>query len=337
MKKANSLVLCLTVFVLPLFAQDTLHTSIIKKMGFREYAVKSGGDTVYFYAYAKDATPKNNLVLFAGGSTPDPLFTYEIKDGKPQSYFWGHTDYRLLPANYLYVVIAKKGMHGVFNEAGLDTHKPPAIYLQKNSLDYRVWQTDEVLNYCHKHLLAKPEKIIVYGHSEGFNVVAKLLTVNKKVTHAGLWAGSAMPDYFDFMLFNQKQYLKGEISDSTCAAQNDTLLTDYRKVFTAPLDVNSSGMYTNKRWSSYAEPSVNHLLKTNIPLYMVVATKDGNAPVESSFIVPLEFMRLGKKKLTYKTCVGCDHGFSVTDSAGNRTAYWQKIFAEFIAWTDVKR
>mgnify|MGYP000333017297 FL=1 len=45
-------------------------------------------------------------------------------------------------------------------------------------------------------------KVIVYGHSEGAFVAPKLATVNKRITHLGVWGGSALPDFFDFILFD---------------------------------------------------------------------------------------------------------------------------------------
>lgn len=336
MKTLLTLLALLLTFCAASFGQDHSPASVFKKFGFTEHRIISKNDTIYFYLNAKGQQPKKNLVLYLSGSTPDPLFTFETVRDTMQSYFWGHQDYKLLSEEYTFAVIAKKGMQGLFDETKLNTRKPPQSYVQHNSMDYRVWQADQVINYCAKKLLNGPEKVIVYGHSEGFNVVAKLVTVNKKITHAGLWAGSAMPDYYDFMLFNRWEYLKGEVSDSVCAKNMDTLLMNYQALFNQPNGAEPNSIYTNKRWISYAEPSINHLLKTNIPLYMLVATKDENAPIESAYIVPLEFTRNRKQNLTFKTCVGCNHSFAITNPDKSRTSFWNDYFKDFIAWTNLK-
>lgn len=315
------------------FAQDKFQDSILQKYGYRQYQINKQNDTIYFYVNQRGHTPKKHMVLFLGGSDPQPLFSYEYVNGQLKSYVWGHKDYLNVPEDYIYVVIAKPGMEGVWNEKDL-SESAPVKYLDKNSLDYRVWQADHVIDYCRRKLLARGGKTIVYGHSEGFNVVSKLLTVNKKITHAGLWAGSAMPDYFDFMMFRRKSVTKGELSDSAATREIDALLIDYQDIFANPTFHKPGSIYTNKRWISYAESPVNHLVKVKIPIYMLASTLDDNAPYENSFIVPLEFIRLGKTNLTLRTCIGCDHSLNIKTETGDKLSYWNEYFKDFLKWTD---
>lgn len=333
MKLKNIFFLLICLFnVNFLVAQEISSEEAIKRFGFQTYRFKSGNETVEFYARNLDKTPKRNLVIFLGGSDPQPTFSYEIIDGKPQRYFNGHKDYNIFSSDCIFVRIPKPGREGLVNEADLNT--VPKIYLEKNSLDYRVWQTNEVINYCLKHIINKPDKVVVYGHSEGFNVVAKLVAVNKKITHAGLFGGSAMPDYFDFMMFKSKDFLQGKIDDKQFKEDLEKMQREYKEIFKNPTSTESKSIYTNKRWTSFAEPPINYLIKTKIPLYMLVSTKDANAPIESSYIVPLEFTRLGKTNLTYNICEGCDHSFNIFDKDGKKTSLWDFQIKAFVDWID---
>ncbi|MFZ1529391.1 MAG: hypothetical protein WAT19_11595 [Ferruginibacter sp.] len=112
------------------------------------------------------------------------------------------------------------------------------------------------------------------------------------------------------------------------------MLMHYQQIFALPNETKSGGIYTNKRWASYAEPSINHLIKVKIPIYMLVPSKDDNAPIEGAYIVPLEFARLGKKNLTFKVCIGCTHSLIVSKHNGDENNYWNYYFKDFIGWVE---
>ena len=109
-------------------------------------------------------------------------------------------------------------------------------------------------------------------------------------------------------------------SDEVVANPNDTWVDDFG--------------YTNQRWMSYSEPPLYHLLSIDIPVFMQVATDDESAPIDSTYIVPLEFSRLGKSNLSYRVCYGCDHGFRVTSETGEEIGKWPEIFGDMLKWLD---
>jgi len=315
--------------------EDGLTTSVVSSKGFREYQILVKHDWITFYVHSPEKASVRNMVLFLNGSTPDPTFSFERKDGKMHSYFWGPHDYKTLGPDYAYVVIAKRGLEGAIDEA--IARPTPAIYLQKNSLDYRVWQADEVINFCYRHVLKNPRRLVVYGHSEGSSVAAKLGTVNRRITHLGFWCGNALPDYFDFVFAERKEFLSGHITDAEAEHNIDGQFESYRKIFASPQDTSvqeGGDSYTHKRWSSYAEPPINNLVRIKIPLYVQVATLDENAPVESSYLIPLEFTRLGKRNLTFKVGVGWHHGLNGIDGSGKQIGHWDEVFRDFIRWSE---
>lgn len=305
--------------------------AVLNKFNFSEYSIIKDKDTIFFYVHKKENSKPTKLVLYLQGSSPDPLFTVENNNGQYSIYRWFPGDYKFLDDNYYYAVIGKTGIPAISYGDLSDYSK----YHQSNSLQNRVHQADLVINYVVKNLIKGPNKIIVYGHSEGAPVAAKLGTINKKITHLGFWAGNALPDYFDFLLQNSKANWTKERSDSDTYKNIKEILLSFQNMTQNKNDFSAKGKndYSAKRWWSYAEPPINNLLKIDFPIFVQVARKDESAPVESTFIIPLEFTRLGKTNLRYEVCMECDHGFEIERENGEQEGKWDSIFQEFIRWT----
>ena len=303
-------------------------TEIVEHYGFEQKSIEINSEEIVFYTYQKGQQPKTKLIVYLQGSDPSPQFSYRIKNDTIQKLCWLNGEFKNLSEEYLYVVIEKVGFEGAINE---DDIPKPKIYQEKNSLENRVARANSVIN----HLTANDgfKKIIVYGHSEGAPVGAKLATVNNKITHLGFWAGNALPDFYDFILENRIEYHKGSISDSVAHSRIDKNINGFKEIVKDSLNTKGDG-YTNLRWWSYSEPPINNLLKIDIPIYAQVASLDKSAPIESSYLIPLEFARLRKTNLTYNVCVGCDHGFSLTNKNGKVERKWKQIFEDFIKWTE---
>ena len=90
--------------------------------------------------------------------------------------------------------------------------------------------------------------------------------------------------------------------------------------------------YTNRRWSSYEEAPISDLLKINIPIYAVFATEDESTPIETAYLLPIQFMQNRKDNLTYNVCMNCDHTYK-EKKEGQIINHWDEIFNEFIEWT----
>lgn len=302
---------------------------LVNYFGFVQNSIVVDKENIIYYSYTKGEKKKENLIIYLQGSDPSPQFSYSIRGSEIKRFCWLHGEFKDIPENYLFVVIEKIGFGDLINE---DSIPKPRIYQEKNSLDHRVFRVSSVINKLSSETTFK--KIIVYGHSEGAPVGAKLATVNKKVTHLGFWAGNALPDFYDFALESRKEYYKGNITVEDSQKQIDELISSFKnEIATDSLNTEGNG-YTKKRWWSYSEPPINHLLQLEIPVFVQVATNDESAPIESTYLIPLEFTRLGKTNLTYKVCVGCDHGFNSKDDDGNVKRNWKNIFKTFLEWAD---
>ena len=303
-------------------------TEIVRHYGFEQKSIEQANEEIVFYTYQKGKKAKTKLILYLQGSDPSPQFSYRIKENRIEKLCWLNGEFNSVSEEYLYVVIEKIGFEKAINEEYIPT---PKIYQEKNSLEHRVSRADAVIE--HLTLNHAFEKVIVYGHSEGAPVGAKLATVNKKITHLGFWAGNALPDFYDFILENRIEYHKGAISDSTAQLRINQNIKIFKEIVQDSLNTGGDG-YTNLRWWSYSEPPINHLLQIDIPIYVQVASLDKSAPIESTYLIPLEFARLKKPNLTYKVCVGCDHGFSISTKDGKVERKWKEIFKDFLSWTE---
>ena len=287
--------------------------------------------------HTKKASNPNKLIVYLQGTTPvpEPFFNVEIKEGRYNYETYFPSDYELLDEDYAFAIIGYVGIAAFKNEASDLEH-----YHKYNSLDYRVFQADTVINSINTNILKKLNAIIVYGHSEGAPVAAKLATINKKITHLGFWGGNALPDYYDFMLFDSKMYWSNKIDENELYSTILKRIESFENVAKDSLNIipeNTDELteYTNKRWWSYSEPPINHLLKIDIPIYVEVATNDESATIESAYLIPLEFIRLKKQNLTFNVCIGCDHGFSKKIN-NIEISLWSDIFIDFINWTEKK-
>ena len=302
---------------------------LVNHFGFIENSISVETENILFYSYQNSEEKVKNLIVYLQGSDPSPQFSYRIKENKVEKLCWLHGEFQDIPKGYLFVVIEKIGFENIIDE---DNIPKPNIYQKKNSLDNRVFRANSVIN--HLSLIYDFNKVIVYGHSEGAPVAAKLATINKQITHLGFWAGNALPDFYDFALESRKEYFKGNISIEESQNQIDKLLEKFKIEIATDTSNTEGNGYTKKRWWSYSEPPIYNLLKLEIPIFVQVATNDESAPIESTYLIPLEFTRLRKNNLTYKICVGCDHGFMSKNDDGSILRNWRSIFKEFIKWTN---
>ncbi|MEM9549301.1 MAG: hypothetical protein AAGA77_25230 [Bacteroidota bacterium] len=302
---------------------------LVNNFGFVQHEITVDQEEIVFYTYQKDDSKKSGIVLYLQGSDPSPLFSYKQEEDEIKKMCFLRRDFQNLDSNYIYVAVEKIGFEQLIDETKIPL---PMIYQEKNSLDNRVFRANEVINSLNK--IHQFSKIVVYGHSEGAPVGAKLAVQNDKITHLGFWAGNAMPDFYDFILEVRKEYYQGNLSIEETQDQINEIINGFvHEVAADPTKIESEG-YTNLRWWSYAEPPLYNLLKLDIPIFVQVATEDKSAPIESTYLIPLEFARLKKDNLTYKVCIGCDHGFNIYKDGIRKERKWNEIFLEFMDWVD---
>ena len=178
----------ISMISLSTFAQKAITINdALKTFGFTEQKVISNSDTITYYLKNYTTKPKN-LVVHIQGTDAFPLFFYKFnEDGTAKLMKYFNDDYKRLDSTYAYAIIAKPGLSGIFNRDGFSI---PSKYHKNNYREYRVNQIDLAIEDIKRNHLSNPEKIIVYGHSEGAQIGAALARVNKSITHLGFWSGN---------------------------------------------------------------------------------------------------------------------------------------------------
>jgi len=315
---------------------QSVHTPTIddalNKYGFIEGKIIEDSDTITYYLRNYKTKP-TKLVVFIQGTDANPIFSYKIKNGKSSIYRWFGDNYKLLDSTYTYAIIPKPGIDGIFNDEELSV---PKEYYKKNYQEYRVNQINLSIEDIIKNHLEKPEKIIVYGHSEGAVIGASLANKNKNITHLGFWSGNVLNNFYEFSLFNRIETLQGKQSDSLAHNNIMGIIDWYKSVIKNPnsTEIDHFG-FTNKRWSSYEKPPIDDLLAIDIPIYAVFGTKDESTPIETAYLLPVQFMQKRKENLTFDVCINCNHVYVEKDKE-KEIKHWDRIFSEFIIWANKK-
>ena len=325
--------LILSLLITTIGISQSVHRPIIddalNKYGFIQGKIIKDSDTTTYYLKNYKTKP-TKLVVFIQGTDANPVFSYKMKNGKPSIYRWFGDEYKLLDSTYTYAIIPKPGMEGIYNDESLSI---PKAYYKNNFREYRVNQINLSIEDIMKNHLKKPEKIIVYGHSEGAVIGASLANKNKDITHLGFWSGNVLNNFYEFSLFNRIEALQEQQSDSLAHHNIMEIINWYDSVIRNPnsTEIDHFG-FTNKRWFSYEKPPIDDLLAIEIPIYAVFGTKDRSTPIETAYLLPIQFMQKRKTNLTFDVCMDCNHGYVETDNE-KEIKHWDRIFREFIIWT----
>lgn len=301
---------------------------------YEHFNIIEHNDTINYHAFAPGGLiSKQNLLVFIHGSGARPFFEFFTEKGK--KYRGSSMPFKVesIPNDYAFVIISKKGIP--FCSDSEEEFKASDAYHVNLSLQYRVLQVDKVINDIVKNYIPKPKKIVVIGHSEGSDVVAKLGTLNSKITHIGFWSGSGNSQLYDFPLFIRKDVLQGKLTEEEGLVQMDSLFTQYKAMMNDKDAVDKKWYgHAYKRWVNFSEPPIKNLLQINIPLYVAMGAKDTSVPIESTYLIPVEFIRNGKENLTFKVYPNLDHSFNEQLVDGKKKRHWNNVFVEFMNWVN---
>lgn len=302
----------------------------LQHYGFSATTFVADGTEISYYLHQSAERPRH-LVLFIQGTDPFPLFFHQPTATGPRFSKVFSDDYQRLADDYAYAVVAKPALSGIRQWNQFDV---PQAYQDANYRQRRVSDLSEVIAHIQGHSLSEGGKIIVYGHSEGAQIAASLARSNSQITHLGFWSGNVLNNFYEFALFERLAALRGEQSDAQAHENILGLLDWYRSVLAAPesTDLDDWG-YTNRRWASYRHAPIEDLLTLDIPIYAQFASEDQSTPIETAYLLPVQFLSSNKSNLSFHVCIGCDHSYrQVVD--GVERNHWPDIFDDFIAWTD---
>ncbi len=311
--------------------EGKLLNKALAKFEFIQETIITESDTIVYYLTDYKRRTPTKLVVFIQGTSANPLFSYEMKNGKPVFYRWFNDDFQHIDDSTVFAIIPKPGMHGLFHD---DEIQVPTKYYVSNYKDYRVNQIHQSIEHIVENHMESSDKVIVYGHSEGAAIASGLALKNDKITHLGFWSGNVLNNFYEFSLFNRIESLKGSMSDSLAHENVMGIINWYSNVIEDPesVDLDQIG-FTNKRWSSYERPPIEELLDIEIPIFALFASEDESTPIETAYLLPIQFMEKRKPNLTFEVCIGCDHGY-VQKSEKDETQHWSRLFRKFLEWTE---
>ncbi len=303
---------------------------------YKHYSVVTENDTINYHTYAKKSIDSINTVfLYLQGSSAKPLYQIKKEEGRISIGTTIPFDLAAIPDDNLFVVISRKGL-----PFSTEMDKPfpiPKSYFENQTLEYRANQANLVINDLYEKYGERVNKIVALGHSEGSDVVAKLGTINKKVTHFGYWSGGGNTQFMDFVTFIRNDVDRGNLTEEQAKAKMDSLFSKLRDIMSDPNATDkfwqgSDNSY--KRWSHFSEPPIENLLQIDKPIFVAIGTKDQAVALESAYLIPIEFIRHRKENLTFKAYTGLDHGFKKELENGRLENHWNDVFLDFLNWID---
>lgn len=319
----------------------TAQTITPEKLGFSPgHIVDPVLGEINYYTTGKDSKQSKPILLYLDGSGPYPLFQYTAH-GIGSSVV---LNFRKLSEHYQIVLISKPGVPFIDSvrfseETGMPEYAPPDIYKKYLSLQWRVNAADKVIDALTGHASTVPQ-VVVMGISEGFQVGAKLATVNKKISYAILLEGNGLPQFYDFYILNRLDALNGKITAEQAQENIDSLNSRVRDIMAHPTAVDREWMgHTYLRWASFcSNQPVENLLSLSFPVYIVGSANDRNSPLINFDFIQLQAALHQKDNITVRV-YPYDHAFNeaVLDEKGTVVGaknHTQEVIDSALAWLD---
>ncbi|NNU33311.1 hypothetical protein HK413_02460 [Mucilaginibacter sp. S1162] len=298
--------------------------------GLKEFTLKDVKlGVIRFYVDTVNIKKKKPFFIEINGSGGLPLCIF-IK-GKGFGSIYNTSNEQLRAAtqkDFHYIILGKPGtlfcdtIKTNDDATHFDAHrlianyKFSAEYTKQLSLNWRVAATKKVITYLINKGYWDGTKIAAYGYSEGGQVVPSLAVADKRITHVIDVVGSGLNQFYDGIMAWRVKAAKGEITQQQA---QDSIAIELKRIKDIYANPNNTRLeylgHSYKRWASFGlNPPFEKLRMLNIPIYMIVATADESSPIYGLDYVQLDFIRLGKKNLTYEPCVGCDHYLNNPDA-----------------------
>lgn len=276
---------------------------------------------INYYITSNGIDTSKPVLIYLDGSGPYPLFQ-KTERGIGSSVV---IDFRTLSHEYHIVFISKPGVP-FFDaierdeQTGRLKYDAPQGYHDNLSLDWRVHSAILVIEQLKNDLNIYNDKIAVLGISEGFQVGAKLASVEPSVSHLLLLVGNGLNQFYDFVIQNRLDAQRGIISPEQSRESIDSLMRMAKEIYANPTSTDRFWFgHTYLRWASFTKNNpTQNIMSLNIPVYIVAASNDRNTSVLGTDYLYLESITQGKNNLEYHV-YPYDHSFNefVHDHEGN--------------------
>lgn len=342
MKKHSLLKLFLSIFLTSNFYAQQPQ---LLEGKYNHFSLLSSNDTIDFVVVDSLLKSKKPIFLFCQGSLPYPLFFKEENSKEP--FFFGgglsNFDIKTIKKTYHVVVISmpKTPLYVGNKNIGAqkcyvpDTTNPYRLstdFYQADQLDNYVRRANAVIQFLRKQDWCAKEKLVVAGHSQGSHIAVKLAYTNKHVTCLGLFGFDPFGRYEKLVRQIRKDAMQHKISwkEADSLMQEQYMLSE--EVMNPQIRKNHP---STNAWYSFANPSLNDLMKLTIPIYVANGTHDNSG--ELSDYLPFYFIRANKKNLTLKRYFNMEHNFFEVNEKQDvdyNKPHWKEVMNEFVEWTE---
>lgn len=342
MKKHSLLKLFLSIFLISNFYAQQPQ---LLEGKYNQFSLHSSNDTIDFVVVDSLLKSKKPIFLFCQGSLPYPLFFKEENSKEP--FFFGgglsNFDIKTIKKTYHVVVISmpKTPLYVGNKNIGAqkcyvpDTTNPYRLstdFYQADQLDNYVRRANAVIQFLRKQDWVAKEKLVVAGHSQGSHIAVKLAHTNKHVTCLGLFGFDPFGRYEKLVRQIRKDAMQHKISwkEADSLMQEQYMLSE--EVMNPQIRKNHP---STNAWYSFANPSLNDLMKLTIPIYVANGTHDNSG--ELSDYLPFYFIRANKKNLTLKRYFNMEHNFFEVNEKQDvdyNKPHWKEVMNEFVEWTE---
>lgn len=298
------------------------------KQKLQAYTILDKGDSVSFYIYTVDNKPKEKVFLYLQGSGNLPI----VYGDEAEPCCYNSYPKKLMtefPEDYAFVYIQKVGLP--YYVRNIESYEPSPTFTRRNNVIDRAEVANKVIDYIKNKIYPNAKTIAVLGHSEGSDVVAKLATLNKNVTHICFSAGNATPQIFNDVLFTRREMQNGKISAEEAQKRIGELMQGYNKIYQNPSSINESFNGDSYKWhAAINHPPIDNLLKLKIPIFLTIGSHDDKVPIEASDLIEIEFIRHQKNNLKTKVYANCNHNFEEIKEDGSKINHWKEMFFDFL-------
>lgn len=311
-----------------------------ESLGFNPYQVnhQTLGE-VNFYITSNGLEKSKPVLLYLDGSGAFPLFQM-MEQGIGSSVIINFSE---LSEQYHVVIISKPDVPfidslRIDSKTGYPLYDSPEGYTQNLSLDWRVSAAQTALDFIFDNTPIDTTKVVAMGVSEGFQVGAKLASVDSRISHLILMVGNGLNQYFDFIIQNRMDAYAGAITEAESQKNIDSLFKISRSIALEPKNTDKEWYgHSYLRWSSFTKESpAQSILSLDIPIYLIGCSKDRNSSVLGTDYLYLESLNKGKTNITYRV-YPYDHSFNeqILDEEGRVVSFQNhgtEVLGEAFEW-----
>jgi pimeloyl-ACP methyl ester carboxylesterase len=347
--KHFSLIFVFCLLINNLFSQS--NNEIASKIGYSYFSIKdtfelSTTDSIRFIiSNIKDNKP---ILLFIQGSGNASLIE---KDGGNSKCFFNSLISDNLINDYRIVLISKPGIPLSLNYNSNDNNINSKfrgdylIFTQNNFLDYYVSSAKQVIDYLSIKIATKSH-VYVVGHSQGYQIVAKLAAkYPDKIDKVVCMSSNPFGQLHTQSILNIRQNeLLGRIDPNQAQFKIDSIYSNLRLLkrwskLPEPDKPDENYSYFRTDYSFNCEMAVDNLVKIKCPIMVVYGTADLASAYND--LLPFFFSRSNNDNLTMKSYVGYDHNYFYREYSKDgrmiKTEFnWPIVFSDIVKWLKIE-